>query len=959
MTKIEDNLIGRQREQAELDRALAGIRQGRGGIILLAGEAGVGKTRLATGCLARSGLLTLVGPTGEMATPPYGPISGAIRAYLRYRPDGLANFGPLSQFLALLLPELGVPPNKGDRQTLFEAIRGAFEAIGQAEPVAVFLDDLQWADNATLELLPQLAKAFVTEPVLLIGTYRSDEIPRGHPFRRLRNDLRRARLLQEIMVEPLNQEETSGLAARILGQSPGPALAAALYERTEGLPLFVEEMAHALTTTGKLRHSHVGLELDSKAEMPLPDTLRDAVLLQLDGLAGPSLTLLEIASVIGQAFDLKLLIRLAGTDAGLDDLIERGLIVERESESGSAGFRHALTRETVYKDISWTQRRAFHRQVAAQLEEDAAHPSTIAIHWLAAQETDRARNTLVAACLVSAKVHAYQDAASAARQALYLWPEGVDEDQRLELLDQLGHCAQLCGMLAEASRAWRDVATGWLQKGEKEAWAEAERKLANVSELQGHWERTLAARASSAQGFSECGLPAEAAAERLAAAAHLRSAGHFNSALDLLRQAAVEANQAGRWDLKARILGLEGNVRARMGQTAAGLDLVREGLGLALEHNLAGPASEIYQRLADSLEHGGDYPGARNTYLTAFDFCQANALPSTAQLCIACLAFVLYQTGEWEKAMTLCRNVLASEDSTLHARAVAGGMLGTLFALRGQPARARPLLLDGLALARRIELAAMELLSEWGLAMVEEQNEAIEAATERCRSILTRWEQIEDRHYAISPLRWAVTFLAVTDNRAEARSAANALAKIASDTAQPEALSALAHGLGEIALLDGQPLQAVQLFRQSIELLHEIEIPFSYAATQYRAGVACAAANQPQAAGEQLLNAYRIARKLGARPLAALISNRQAAAEPLKLRLEEAAGRFQNRKLTTRQLEILRFIAQGQTTSQIAKELFLSPRTVEMHIGNIFTALDSRSRVEAVRKAAELGLLAN
>jgi DNA-binding NarL/FixJ family response regulator len=956
MARTEKDLIGRQREQAELDRVLAGVHQGRGGIILLAGEAGVGKTRLATECLARSGLLTLAGPTSEQATPPYGPVSAALRAYLRYRPDSITKFGPLAQFLALLLPELGLPPDKGNRQTLFEAIHCAFEAIGRGEPAAFFLDDLQWADNATLELLPQLASCFTAEPMLIIGTYRSDEIPRGHPVRRLRNDLRRARLLQEIMIEPLSQEETIGLAARILGHYPGPALAAALYERTEGLPLFVEEMAHALTTTGKLQHSQVGLELEPSVEMPLPDTLRDAVLLQLDRLANPSLMLLEIASVIGQTFDLKLLTRLAGTDTGLDDLMERGLIME--SEGGSAGFRHALTHEAVYKDISWTRRRNLHRQVAAFLVEDGAHPSTIAIHWSAAQETERTRITLVEACFISCKVHAYQDAAAAARQALNLWPEGVDERQRLELLDQLGHCAHLCGMLAEASMAWRDAAAGWHQKGELQAWAESERKLANISELQGHWERALAARAAAAQGFIESGLPAEAATERMAAAVHHRSAGHFRPALKLLLQAAGEVNQTQRWDLKARILGLEGNVRARMGHTATGLDLVREALGLALEHNLAGPAAEIYQRLADSLEHGGDYAGAKDTYLTAFDFCQANAIPATAQLCIACLAVVLTQTGEWDQAMTFCRNVLASENSSLHARAAASATLGVLFALRGQPGRARPLLLDGLALARRIELVAVELLSEWGLGIVEEQNGANEAAAEHYRCILTRWEQIEDRHYAIAPLRWAATFLAVARYGDEARAVANALTRIASDTAQPEALAALAHALGEIALLEGQPTQAVQLFRQSLELLREIEIPFSYAVTQYRAGIAYIAAGEPQAAHEQLLNACRTARKLGARPLATLISSKlPASGEPPKQRLKEAARRGQNRILTNRQLEILRFMALGQTTSQIAKELFLSPRTVEMHIGNIFTALDSRSRTEAVRKASARGLL--
>ena len=106
MTQVDRDLIGRQREQAELDRALAAARHSAGGIILLAGEAGVGKTRLLEACLARSGLLALKGQTNEIATPPYGPIVAALRAYLRARPGGLADCGPLAPYLALLLPEL-------------------------------------------------------------------------------------------------------------------------------------------------------------------------------------------------------------------------------------------------------------------------------------------------------------------------------------------------------------------------------------------------------------------------------------------------------------------------------------------------------------------------------------------------------------------------------------------------------------------------------------------------------------------------------------------------------------------------------------------------------------------------------------------------------------------------------------------------------------------------------------
>jgi DNA-binding CsgD family transcriptional regulator len=957
VAQSDRDLIGRLGEQAALDQLLATTPAGGGGIVLLAGEAGVGKTRLLEACLARSSLMALKGETNELATPSYGPIIAALRAYLRTRPQGLAGCGPLLRYLAMLLPELGPAPNATDPGTLVEAIRCAFATIARDGPAVLVLDDLQWADNATLELLPALAGTLAHERFVIVGAYRNDEIGRGHPLRRLRNELRRARLLRELVVEPLDQAGTAALAARFLGQPPGPTLASTLHERTEGLPLFVEELAGALAERDLLRASEGGVELAAGTQLPIPDTLRDAVLLRLDGLPEAGLRLLELAAVVGTTFDLLLVEALAQSTDGLEALLERGLLVERAP--GRAAFRHALAREAIYSDISWVRRRALHRQIAAGLEAQGAPPQAVAEHWLAARELERARAALLLAAQASCAIHAYRDAAGAGQRALDIWPEGVDESGRLDVLDQLGHCAQLCGMLPEAARAWREAADGRRVQGDPRGYAEAERKLAGIAELQAHWDRALAAREAAAQAFAAVGLPAEAAAERLSAAAHLRSAARYQSALNLLAHAAEEAASAQRPDLRARLLGLEGNVRARMGQLQEGLAMVQHGLALALEHNLASTAAEIYQRLADSLEHAGDYTAARETYLAAFDFCQTNAIPATAQLCVACLTVVLRQTGEWERAMALCREVLDSEHSSTHARAVASGMLGLLYVQRGQPRRAQPHLLEAAALGRRIELAALELLAAWGLALLAELNGADETAAEHCRCVLSRWEQIEDRHYAVAPLRWAVSFFATRNDDAQARACANALARIASATGQPEALSALAHALGELALLDGNPQQAAQQFDQALDLLGGTTVPACRAITQLRAGVACAAADRRDAAVAHLTSAYRTARKLGARPLAARIAQElEALGAPIAEQAgQEAAARLRSGGLTRRQREILQLVAQGQTNAEIARSLVLSPRTVEMHVANILAALDSRSRAEAVRRAADLNLL--
>jgi DNA-binding NarL/FixJ family response regulator len=955
----EDELIGRGRERAELALAAAAAGDGRGALVLVSGEAGIGKTSLARRAIADADLLMLEGRAHQGAPLPYGPLVAALRAHRAERPDAPPVDEPTAGDIAFLLPELGASSPPDERAALFEALRAALAAIARRRPAALFLDDLHWADHATLEILPALAGALERETLLIVAAYRSDEIPRGHPVRRLRAELRQAGRLRELTIEPLDRAQTAELAARLLGAEPSPALAAALYDRTEGVPFFVEELAGALAAGGRLRRGAAGLTLDAADAMPLPESVRDAVGLRAAGLSAPSRRVLDIAAVAGQEVDLDLLTELAGDDeAGLAPLLDRGFLVEVEADR--AAFRHALTREACYLDVPWPRRRALHRELAARLEERGAPAAVVAEHWLAGREPERARRALVAAADASCRLHAYRDAVAAFRRALELWPDGADEPARRDLLERLGACAELSGDLAEGARAWREAADARRQAGEMREHAAAERRLAGIYELRGDWERALAARESAAAAFAAVGDPGEAATERLLAAAHLRSAASFRAALALLEVARAEAERAGRADVRARILGQEGNVRARMGDGAAGVALVRAGLALALEHNLVGPAAEVYQRLADALEHAGDYTGARETYLRAFEYCRANGAEATASICLACLSVVLTQTGEWERATTVCRDVLATADAVPHARAVAGGILGWLHARRGDARAARPLLLEAAALARRIELAAMELLAAWGLALVDDLNDAREAAVARCRDLLERWERTEERHYVVPALCWAATYCAEHGADREARACAAALATIAADTGQPEALAALAHALGETALLDGDVDQAAAQFGQALALLHDRQLPLDHAQTERRAGIALALAGQREAAVARLTAAYRTARKLGARPLAARITRDLAAlGEPVERRLgRRAAGQLANAGLSRRELEVLRLVAVGRTSREIARQLYLSPRTVEMHVQGILAKLDCHSRAEATRKAAELGLLA-
>ena len=338
-------LIGREREQAQLRAWAADALAGRGSLVLLAGEAGVGKTTLARRALAGSGLEVLEGVGVQGGTSAFGPVVEVLRAHLRIEGGGPLVEGPLAAHLALLLPELGPPAAEGDRATLFEAIRLALAAIAARRPAALLLDDLQWADDATLELLAALARSLDTQPLLVLGAFRSDELPRDHPIRRLRSELRRAGRLRQVTVEPLEAEATAALLERTLGAA-GPSLRRAVFDRTDGVPFFVNELGSALAASGRLEAGPSGLELLEGEDVPLPDSVRDAVLLRAAGLSDDARVAVLTAAVAGQTFDPELVTAVAGLPEWPDELLRQGIVAGAAPAAWPSGMPWSATPST-------------------------------------------------------------------------------------------------------------------------------------------------------------------------------------------------------------------------------------------------------------------------------------------------------------------------------------------------------------------------------------------------------------------------------------------------------------------------------------------------------------------------------------------------------------------------------------------------------------------------------------
>jgi DNA-binding CsgD family transcriptional regulator len=999
---MSGSLAGRTAEADALRGFLRSARDGQSPVVLITGEAGVGKTALAehvlaeyampghagarpvlaghagtgqpeTGpVLATAGALVLRGRATQYHLAAYQPIAGALRPLVASGPAAVPGI------LAVILPELGAPPADVSLPAVAEAVCAVLARGAGGGLAVLFIDDLQWADHATLDLIPVLADAIRGKQVLLAACYRSDELPRDHRLRQVRAELRRRQQLAEISLAPLDNAAVRAMLADLLGAEPEPGMTAAIAGRADGIPFAVQELAFALRDGGRLAYHGQAAGLAGAADATVPDGVREAVLLRTGRLPPPERLLLEAAAVAGTEFDVDVAAELAGLSAWSELLAGTGLVTE--AAGTRAAFRHALTRDAVYADIPWSRRRDLHRRLASRLAAGGRDHGLVAAHLLAARDFGQARTALVAEAAVHLGVHAYRDAARALRGALDLWPPGDAEAQRLLAADRLAHCAEMCADYAEAVVLLRELADSSLRSGDHRGRAGAYRRQAMAHEMLGQWEAALAAREAAASAFATAGNPAEAAVERLAAAAHLRSAAAYSAALDLLIAARGDAEMSGRTDLLLRIDGLRGNILSRLGRPAEGIGVIRDALDQALVQvpaaALTGAAAELQQRLADALEHAGDYQAAAAAYASAFQFCDAHGNAAVGEVCRACATVVLFTRGDWDRAMGICADVLGSAASPPHARAVGSGMLGLILAWRGEPGRALPLLLESRSLATRIELTAVELLASWGLCVIDEAAGAHARAADRARLILARWQQTEERHYAIPILQWISAFFSEQGGTAEVRQCAAALSRIAELTAQPEALAALAHALGETALLDGGPGVAATELQRAVELFGPLGIPLAAATAQRRAAAVLIDTGSRRRGISLLRAACETAHRLRAGPLSARLQSALIAlGEPAEHRARAggtAGSRGTARRataaraapagsvagLSAREAEVMQLVAAGNTSREIGGLLFLSPRTVEMHVGSSMLKLDCRTRSAAVRRITELDLMA-
>jgi class 3 adenylate cyclase/pimeloyl-ACP methyl ester carboxylesterase len=377
--------VGRDRELERLRHHWERVRTGKRQLVLLTGEPGIGKTRLAAEFAVAAhaeGATVLFGRSDEAAALPYQPFVEALRHYVAACPPNelRARLGATATELTGLVPELAqrlpdlpmVPPpdeSERERYRLYEAFATFLAETSRASPTVLVLDDLHLADRSTLLLLKHIVRSPGQSPLLLLGTYRETEIARTHPLAEILADLRRDRPFERVSLQGLDEGDVGALIGAWAGQeTPPPALIQAVHELTEGNPFFIEEVLRHLAETGVIYQRDGGwathLTVD---EMRIPEGIREVIGQRLSRLSEECNSILTIASVIGREFSLDALER--ASDLSLDrllDLLEEAVaahvVAEVPHVVGRYSFSHTVIRETLYEELTTTRRVRLHGQ---------------------------------------------------------------------------------------------------------------------------------------------------------------------------------------------------------------------------------------------------------------------------------------------------------------------------------------------------------------------------------------------------------------------------------------------------------------------------------------------------------------------------------------------------------------------------------------------------------------------
>jgi DNA-binding CsgD family transcriptional regulator len=951
-------LVGRADELAELVAAMAQARESVPRLVLVGGEAGVGKSRLVAELIARAatdGDRVLVGQCVgfEEATIPLLPVIDALRGL----DDGAQDL--LGAAAAPVAATLAGEPAAGVHPLVLDRLADA----AATDAILLVVEDLHWADRSTLELLAFLARRLRDERMLVVATYRSDEVDRRERLRRFLAELATAARLQRMALDRLTRAQTREQLTGILGEAPPEPLLDTVFARSEGNPFFAEELVAAAQEGGE----------------GLPATLRDMLLGRIHALDPRAQEVVRIAAAGGRDVHHELLAAAAGLPEPELSAALRGAVREHVLVAVGDGFafRHALLSEAAYGELLPGERTRLHAAFAAALEarpdlaggNAATVAAEIAHHWLRAGDEPRALAAAVRAGAEAERVGALAEAAEHDARALALW-DRVPDPERLAGIDRaalLARAADATAWTGDAAEAielvdaaialadptaepvrvallWRRRARYLWQLGRgREGVRDLERAIALIP---AHPPSTERARILGWLGtmLMLAGQPA-------------RSRTHAEDALAIARQVGARAEEADA----LICLGMDLDA---LGERAAGLEHLRRGWSIATDVGDADVLSHAAVGLSDSLRRDGQLEQSIEIALEGAEVARRAGLEMSERICKFIAAEAALELGRWDLVDRISREMLAREFSGV-TLAFAHHIAGALACARGDLAGAAAHLAAQRDAAGPTPTEYHAIDAEAELALWEGRPEAaLDAAEEGLR--LEAEDTLGRALMAAVGARAAADLAEIARARRdaaaerEARERATAFRDRADERAADAAHPALAATIAAEharAKGDGDPA----LWDAAARAWEARPAPFQTAYARWRqAEAALSRRDRPQAA-KALAAAHATAADLGAQ---ALRSELEALARRARIELtveaapptgEPAPG--DELGLTARELEILQHLALGETNRQIADALFISIRTAGVHVSHILSKLDAANRAEAAAIAHRLGLV--
>ena len=706
-------LIGREGVLNQLAGAYASARAGQGGVILIGGEAGIGKSRLMQEFATRwEGQALILNGAGyrDVQTMPYQPVVEALRSAFQHRTATtypwadvqdrvqrvwLAEASRLLPELGDLVPDLPAPIDVGPEQArprLFEALSQLTLGLAQGpQPVLLCLDDVHWADSTTLEWLVYLGRRLRGSRLLVIGTYRREE---ADAVSGLRRGLARLGILIDLNLTALHEADVLDLLHHLDGDEYDVAAVADRLQRTTGgNPFFLMETLRAHIEAGQKLE-----DLGRVKDLPISETVRETVAVRLGRLAPVARQVLEAGAVLGSLFRFEVVHRTAGRGEmealdGLDELLDRQVLVEQEI---GYQFHHEIIRAVVYGDLSHGRRRLLHRRAGEALEREENYPAAVV-------------------------------ARSGAPPAKPEWVKRrADKDRMAGIAAQLARHFQEGGIAEKAIGYWKQAGDAAAAVyANEEALAHYSRALALLP------EDDLAAR---------CALLLDR--ERVYNLLGDRDA--QSDDLDVLQSLAEELGDLGK---QAEVAWRQATSAEATGDYPLATESAEQAIALAREAGEEQCVVDGHLAWGQALERQGNYDLARDHWSEALELALAADLTHSASKCLHALAFLEYTRGDYDAAQSFLERGLAiiRETGDLQAETDQLNLLGLLFSAVGDYATARATYQQVIKICHEIGNRLIEGYAHNNLGIVGNHLGAYQEARKHHESSLAIFTEIGNR----------------------------------------------------------------------------------------------------------------------------------------------------------------------------------------------------------------------